>query len=448
MELTLGFDAAWQWRSNADAPPARRARGLVRCSTASGGSKRDMQKIVARTKHRRARHMKLLNKRNLYDPVEEELVRQPHILDSSTPDGAEEDRQEKSLLDNALDEEISDEDAASDDGEDGVEESEEPEAVSSLPGDLREENEADDGEEDSEERDRLEGISSLGGDLKENVEAGAEAVSKEVSGSTPVDSSKGIKSKEHPRHDQDGKKSKEQPRHDQDGTEPKEQPRHDQGRFADLKVFVAGASGRTGRLVVEKLSKGGAKVRALCRDKANRFNEQGNVTAVRGDICKYETLKQALGDSNAVVCVIGTKFFPLDIMKTYQIEYEGVVNLISAAKNQGQVKKFILVTSIGVSSFLQIIPILWWKRQAELALQRSGLEYTIVRPAGLRENAPADEALVMRPADSLFIGGISRSKVAEVCVEAIVVPESSEKIVEICAGDVQKGSIQELFSRI
>ncbi|XP_024528911.1 uncharacterized protein At2g34460, chloroplastic-like isoform X2 [Selaginella moellendorffii] len=132
-------------------------------------------------------------------------------------------------------------------------------------------------------------------------------------------------------------------------------------------------------------------------------------------------------------------------MKTYQIEYEGVVNLISAAKNQGQVKKFILVTSILVIPPDNPHSVV---EKAGRALQRSGLEYTIVRPAGLRENAPADEALVMTPADSLFIGGISRSKVAEVCVEAIVVPEASEKIVEICAGDVQKGSIQELFSRI
>ncbi|XP_024526284.1 puromycin-sensitive aminopeptidase [Selaginella moellendorffii] len=130
-------------------------------------------------------------------------------------------------------------------------------------------------------------------------------------------------------------------------------------------------------------------------------------------------------DYAAILGVIGHEYFHnwTGNRVTYQIEYEGVVNLISAAKNQEQVKKFILVTSIGVSSFLQIISILWWKRQAELALQRSGLEYTIVRPAGLRENAPADEALVMRPADSLFIGGISRLKVAEVCVEAILKPQ-------------------------
>jgi hypothetical protein len=54
-----------------------------------------------------------------------------------------------------------------------------------------------------------------------------------------------------------------------------------------------------------------------------------------------------------------------------------------------------------------------------------------VRPGGLRNNSGVNESVELRPADTQYIGGISRSKVAEVVVTALVTPESSEKIVEV-----------------
>lgn len=64
---------------------------------------------------------------------------------------------------------------------------------------------------------------------------------------------------------------------------------------------------------------------------------------------------------------------------------EGTKNLVAAAGLQG-VKKFVLVTSIGVDDPLFPLNALWgvlfWKKQGEVALQRSGIDYTIVRPGG------------------------------------------------------------------
>ncbi|CAK9190803.1 unnamed protein product [Sphagnum troendelagicum] len=221
--------------------------------------------------------------------------------------------------------------------------------------------------------------------------------------------------------------------------------------YTGLRVLVAGASGRTGRLIVENLVNKGVPVRALVRDvnKARKIKELDNAELVAGDVYKYETVKQALGDSNVVICAIGLQGFTLDLLQTYKTEYEGVVNLISAAKNNGDVKKFVFITTIGLGSFLQIIPLLFWKRQAELFLQRSGLDYTIVRPGGLRNNSGVNESVELRPVDTQYRGGISRSKVAEVCVSALVIPESSEKIVEIVAGSGRtRQSIEDQFAAI
>ncbi|MCO5563197.1 hypothetical protein L7F22_016834 [Adiantum nelumboides] len=220
-------------------------------------------------------------------------------------------------------------------------------------------------------------------------------------------------------------------------------------RLTDFKVLVAGASGQTGRLLVENLVSKGASVRALVRDvyKARAISQLKDCECIEADLYNYEAVRRAIGESNVVICAIGARAFPFDPLNTYQVEYEGVLNLISAAKNQGKVKKFVLVSTIGVT-YLQLVPLIFWKKQAELFLQRSGLDYTIVRPGGLR-NANGPEDVVMQAADSQFFGGISRKKVAEVCVSALVASDASHKIVEVVAvPGRQKRSIEDLFKKI
>lgn len=57
------------------------------------------------------------------------------------------------------------------------------------------------------------------------------------------------------------------------------------------------------------------------------------------------------------------------------------------------------MTSIGtsqlVSPFNLFYGLLWWKKQAELVLQRSGLAYTIVRPGGLTASGKVSPATLL-----------------------------------------------------
>eukprot|EP00250_Pteridium_aquilinum_P035328 c9145_g1_i1 orf=57-2174(+) len=232
-------------------------------------------------------------------------------------------------------------------------------------------------------------------------------------------------------------------------SQPQTSQQEDKGQFAGLKVLVAGASGRTGRLVVENLISKGVSVRALVRDayKARSIQQLKDCECIEADLYKYESVKKAIGDCNVVICAIGARAFALDPFSTYQVEYEGVLNLISAAKNQGKVKKFVLISTIGVT-YLQLVPLLFWKKQAELYLQRSGLDYTIVRPGGLR-NTNEPEEVVMQGADSQFFGGISRKKVAEICVSALISSDASDKVVEVVSvPGSQRRSIDDLFKLV
>jgi hypothetical protein len=62
--------------------------------------------------------------------------------------------------------------------------------------------------------------------------------------------------------------------------------------------------------------------------------------------------------------------------------------------------------------------------------QASGLNYTIVRPGGLK-NDDNPNPIVMSGADTLFDGSIPRQKVAQVCVESLTDPQALNKVLEV-----------------
>ena len=113
-----------------------------------------------------------------------------------------------------------------------------------------------------------------------------------------------------------------------------------------------------------------------------------------------------------------------------------------AAKAAG-VKKFVLVSSIltdagawnqrGSAGFKitnAFGGVLDEKIVAEKYLRKSGLDYTIVRPGGLKSNGPSG-ALVVSGENTLNKGEVSRDTVALVCIQALFAPKSVNRVVEI-----------------
>jgi uncharacterized protein YbjT (DUF2867 family) len=218
-----------------------------------------------------------------------------------------------------------------------------------------------------------------------------------------------------------------------------------------MKAFVAGATGETGRRIVQELIARNIPVRALVRDTEKA---QGilpaEVEVVVGDVLNPQTLTAALGDSTVVLCATGaTPSF--DFTGPYKVDFEGTKNLVDAAKSKG-IEHFVLVTSLCTSQLFHPLNLFWlilvWKKQAEEYLQKSGLTYTIVRPGGL-ENEDNSDPIVMQGADTLFDGSIPRQKVAQVCVEALFEPASQNKITEIVAkADATAKNFGELFGNV
>lgn len=67
---------------------------------------------------------------------------------------------------------------------------------------------------------------------------------------------------------------------------------------------------------------------------------------------------------------------------------------------------------------------------AEKYLRASGIDYTIVRPGGLKAKPPTG-ALLIQKEDTLNTGEISRDLVADVCVASLTDMKASNKVLEI-----------------
>ncbi|MEA5514115.1 NAD(P)H-binding protein [Nodularia sp. UHCC 0506] len=218
-----------------------------------------------------------------------------------------------------------------------------------------------------------------------------------------------------------------------------------------MKAFVAGATGETGRRIIQELRARNIPVRALVRDvEKARAILPPDVELIVGDVLEPESLNVALGDSTVLLCATGAKP-SFDPTGPYKVDFEGTKNLVDAAKSKG-IEHFVFVSSLCVSQLFHPLNLFWlilvWKKQAEEYIQKSGLTYTIVRPGGLK-NEDNSDAIVMQSADTLFDGSIPRQKVAQVAVESLFEPASRNKVVEVVAKpEAPSKNLGELFANV
>lgn len=206
--------------------------------------------------------------------------------------------------------------------------------------------------------------------------------------------------------------------------------------FAEGKgvVVVAGATGRSGRLIVSHLRAEGYEVRAMVRslEKGRQmFGE--DVAMVRADVTEPSTLPPLLAGADFVVSAIGVsgrgEASPKDV------DYGGSLALIDASKTAG-IKKFVMLTSGGVTWWTH--PVNWfsggvlkWKRKAEQYLRASGLTHVIVRPNGALTDKPGNADRIVFTQNDGFPSSISREDVAIVCVKALMHKEADNKTFEV-----------------
>jgi uncharacterized protein YbjT (DUF2867 family) len=205
-------------------------------------------------------------------------------------------------------------------------------------------------------------------------------------------------------------------------------------------VLVAGATGRTGRLVVSNLLEQGYPVRALVRDMERGHEILGDgVEFSEGDVRDIDSLRAAMQGAASLIITIGSSRKDPDNGPEF-VDYGGVKNLAEAAADTG-VQQVVLMSSAGVTHEDHVLNqmfnnVLIWKSRGEDALRDSGVDYTIVRPGGLMDSPGGETAVVFEQGDS-STGMISREDVALVCIAALQAPAARNKTFEVFGSEEQ-----------
>lgn len=198
-------------------------------------------------------------------------------------------------------------------------------------------------------------------------------------------------------------------------------------------IFVAGASRGVGQEIAKYLTAQQIQVKALLRTEvAAKELEAMGVHPILGDALNVDDVERAiLGDEpiQAVISTLGG--LPTDDVKP---DYIGNKNLIDAAVKAG-VQRFILVTSIGSGdsaismppqALATLKPVLILKEQAEQYLINSGLNYTIIRPGGLKSEPATNHGLLTE--DPRIVGSIHRADVAQLVCRCLNSDHANHKV--------------------
>ena len=202
-----------------------------------------------------------------------------------------------------------------------------------------------------------------------------------------------------------------------------------------MRVAVTGASGKTGWRVVDEALGRGFEVRAIVRPDSVLPPGLGAAEIHRLQLSDGPALQDALRDCDALVIATGARP-SIDLLGPLKVDALGVRQQLEACRAVG-LKRVVLVSSLCAGRWLHPLNlfglILVWKRLGEQWLEQSGLEVTIVRPGGLKEAEQdmAAQELRFSGADQQQDGSLPRRLVARVCLDALAVPASIGRIVEI-----------------
>ena len=157
-----------------------------------------------------------------------------------------------------------------------------------------------------------------------------------------------------------------------------------------MQIALFGATGGTGKQVLDQALDQGYRIRALVRD-PTKLAERDGLTLIQGDVLDQTAVDRCLAGSDAVICVLGSHG------STEPVEDRGTERILTAMKAHGQ-RRLIAVTSMGVgdsidqvAAFFRAIMRLTLKRvmeakeRQEQAIMASDLDWTIVRPGGLSD---------------------------------------------------------------
>ncbi|AUQ57664.1 putative NAD dependent epimerase/dehydratase [Phaeobacter inhibens] len=191
-----------------------------------------------------------------------------------------------------------------------------------------------------------------------------------------------------------------------------------------MQVLVAGATGNTGRRVVEKLQRLGHHPIALIREGSDTSILPRGTTTRHGDLTDLPA--EACNGCDSVVFAAGSGGDTSAEM-TEKVDRDGAKALIDLAKHAG-VSKFVMLSTIGADNpkpDSDLAHYLQAKHDADEHLMRSGLDYAILRPVRLTDGDGSGDILFGEEVDPEGIA--ARGDVAATLADAVSNPSWTDK---------------------
>ena len=202
----------------------------------------------------------------------------------------------------------------------------------------------------------------------------------------------------------------------------------DNSRAAESKILVIGATGGTGRLIVNQALARGYDVTALVHS-PEKGNDLEGASLIVGDARDEIALRKALKGRGAVVSALGTAASPF---REVTLLSTATRALVSAMKVE-QVSRLVCITGIGAGDSAGhggfvfdnlIFPLLLRKVYAdknrqEALVRGSGLDWVLVRPSVLNDKSARHEIRALTDLSGFHGGTIARADVANFVLDQV-----------------------------
>jgi uncharacterized protein YbjT (DUF2867 family) len=214
--------------------------------------------------------------------------------------------------------------------------------------------------------------------------------------------------------------------------------------------LVTGATGELGRRIVRRLREQEREVRAFVRLTSNyrELEDKGAEISI-GDLRQLRDIERACQGVKYVISAHGSG------RSAQELDYRANIDLIDAAKANG-VEHFVFISVLGVDRGYEDAPTFKAKRAVEKYLQASGLNYTILRPAGFSSNLVSLAETFRQTGVYLLIGDlksrtsiVSTDDLAKIAIDSVTVAGAKNQILAVGGPDIlQRQDIPQIFGRL
>ena len=212
-----------------------------------------------------------------------------------------------------------------------------------------------------------------------------------------------------------------------------------------MKILLFGATGRSGKLILQKALADGHKVTAIVRD-ASDFSDS-KATIVEGSPYDAETVELAMKDCDAVICTLNISRVSdnpwAKLRSPEDLISKSISNALAAMKKSG-VKRVITLSVIGIDDpkslpfiarlFLfktNIKYAMWDHARQEKVLAASDVDWTAIRLPMLTDKGGEAKVLVNMNDDTPLKSAINRQSLSRFVLDILSDSKYYQKIIAV-----------------